>query len=194
MGGEQLMATIPSPATWATGQTPTATDLNTELRDNWGFFANPPRVKVYKSTAIAVTGDTLMTWDTEIYDTDGMWSSGANSRLIAKTAGVYQVELHINWQLINNASPGSRYAAVKLNAAGDSDLDLNLGFQYACDAVRIANSDGSGIPQSSHCSAQILMAVNDYVEAVCGTDFNVNSIVAGAANRTFFGMRWIGTS
>lgn len=200
MGGVELMATVPTPRTWVSGDTPTATELNLDVRDGWGFLANPPRCKVYSTTGHTVTtsgglsNDTTMTWDTEIYDTDGIHSSGSPSRLTCVTAGVYQIVLHVNWNPVNDASPGVRYAAVKLNAGGVADIDTSLTNQIGNDISRLTNSNTS-LPQTNHISLQYLMIAGDYIEAMLGTSFSSQStIVVGAASRTFFAMRWIGTS
>lgn len=199
------MATVPSPRTWTTGETPTATELNTELRDAWNFFANPPRVKVYRASAQSVTGDVsgnstdiLMTWTSEIYDTDGMFSGSVgtpSSRLTVVTAGIYQVMLHVNFTPLNDSSPGCRYTAIKLNASGVADLDASGEQlkQIGNDVVRLTNSNTS-LPQTSHVSLQMYLAQGDYIEACIGSSFNggQNTLVSGAETRTFFGMRWMG--
>jgi hypothetical protein len=197
------MVAVPSPRTWTDGETPTATMLNTELRDAYAFFANRPRVKVYRSTAQTITtsggvsNDQVLTWTHSIYDSDGMFNAArtggsSDSRLTAVTAGSYLIMLHVNWDPINDASPGSRYAAVKLNANGDNDIDTNLNTQIGNDITRLTNSDTT-LPQTNHISLQYYLGAGDYVEAMIGTSYNSqNTLVTGAEQRTWFGMRWIG--
>lgn len=203
MGGGFLMANIPSLTTWAPGDTPTAQKLNKDLRDAYSFLANPPRAKVYHTTGQTITAtgtvsnDTVMLWNTKIYDNDGIFSGSIgspSSRLTARTAGCYQIMLHIDWDRINQSSPGNRFTAVKLNANGDNDLDTNLTQQIGNDIARITNSDNF-LPQTSHISFQYFLSVGDYIEACVGTSYSSQGTVgAGLADRTFFGMRWISAS
>lgn len=190
------MATIPSPRTWTSGETPSAVQLN-DLRDAYGFLMNPPRVKVYSTTGQSIDNtDTLLTWDAEIYDSDGMHSTVTNpSRLTAVTAGVYEIVLHLNWEIFNNANPGNRYTMVKVNGAGDSDFDVDLAPQIGWDTVMITPSNAT-IPQTNHLSVHRFLNAGDYVEASAHNSITTarQTIVSGAAQRTFFAMRWIGAS
>lgn len=209
MGGGELMATIPSPRTWTNGEEVLESYLDTDVRDGWRFFTNPPRVKVYNSTGQTIasgapsnTADTLATWDTDVYDTDGMHNPASNaSRLNVVTAGAYQVVCHINWAIDNQISDathgsGNRYLAIKLNAAGSTTM---TGFPdtsvLAEDIYHCGVSDAIG-PVTSHCSFQAAFSVNDYIEVILGHSsvLSTSTIVGGAASRTFFAMRWIGTS
>lgn len=207
MGGVELMATIPSPKTWHNGDEVLETHLDTELRDGWRFFANPPRVKVYSTTGVTLAGSasgsnfTLMTWDTEVYDTDGMFNISPNpSRLTAVTAGAYQVVLHVNWTVDNSVSnstvgPGNRYSSVRLNDTTNADPTVNTTSQIGTDIAHILPSDSLG-PQTSHISFQRFFNAGDYITAVVTTSSTQSNttIVSGQASRTFFAMRWIGTT
>ena len=207
MGGVELMATIPSPRTWTNGEEVLETYLDTDLRDGWRFFTNPPRVKVYNSTGQTLAGSasginhTLMTWDTEIYDTDGMHSTSSNTgRLTAVTAGAYQVILHVNWSIDNSVSnisvgPGNRYSSVHLNDTTNADPTSNPTRQIGTDISHMLPSDGLG-PQTSHINFQRFFTAGDYITAVVTTSStqSVTTIVSGQPTRTFFAMRWIGTT
>jgi hypothetical protein len=193
------MAVVPNPRTWSPGETPLASQLNTELRDSWAFFTNPPRCKVYSTTGQTITTgtDQLMVWNTEIYDTDGMFAANrtggsSDSRITIVTAGIYQVMLHLNWTAVNDSSPGNRYVGIKLNQSGSATLQSGLTSIIGNDASRINNSNTS-IPQTSHISMQMYLAQNDYIEAIVGTTFSgVTTVSSGAESRSFFGARWIG--
>lgn len=58
-----------------------------------------PRVSVYKAGGSAPASGvaTIVTWDTEEYDNDGMWSTLAPTALIASTAGLYDVTAWGTW-------------------------------------------------------------------------------------------------
>jgi hypothetical protein len=207
MGGVKLMATIPSPRTWTNGEEVLESLLDQELKTNWNFFANPPRVKVYNTTGQTIlaavgtaTQDQLLVWDTEVYDTDGMHSTSVNtSRLTCVTGGAYQVILHLNWSLDNQISdathgPGNKYTSVRLNNAGGVTPTVNQNSYLGTDIAHILPSDGLG-PQTSHINFQCNLVAGDYIEAVASTSSFANTvtIVSGQPSRSFFAMRWIGT-
>lgn len=201
------MAIIPSPRTWTNGEDVLETYLDTELRDGWRFFTNPPRVKVYNTTGQTLaasaggTNHTLLTWDTDIYDTDGMHNPSSNpSRLTAVTSGAYQVVLHINWAIDNSVStstlgPGNRFSSVHLNDTTNADPTVNPTFQVGTDIAHILPSDGLG-PQTSHIEFQRFFTAGDYITAAVTTSStqSVSTIVSGQAARSWFAMRWIGTT
>ena len=188
------MATIPSPRTWSTGDTPTDTQLNTDLRDAYGFLMNPPRVKVYSNAgqSFATSEGIITNWDTQVYDSDGMWSSGAASKLVAVTAGWYEVILHLNWEVYNNSNPGNRFAAVKKNAASDPDIDAGGRAAIVGEDSQFL-SPSSSDPQTNHICTIVRLSAADYLEAVAYNTVSTSRsiIVSGVPAETFFGMRWM---
>lgn len=205
------MATIPSPRTWQDGEEVLEAYLDKDLRDGWRFFTNPPRVKVYNSIGQTVnaavgtsTQDIVLLWDTEVYDSDGMFNrarlgGSSDSRITINTAGCYQVVLHINWSIDNQVSdsthgPGNKYAAVKLNASATASLGGTQTTQWGTDISHILPSDSVG-PQTSHISFQMFLAQGDYLEAMTGTSSFANTqTISGGAIRTIFAARWLSVS
>lgn len=190
------MATIPTPRTWTPGETPTGQQLNTDIRDGFGFLMSPPRVKVYNSIGQSINqAITLLTWDTEVYDSDGMHSTSSNtSRLTAVTAGVYEIVLHIDWQKVNNSNGGNRLSAIKLNAAGDTTFTTTA--EIGGDYIFIPTSDSTA-PQTNHLSIHRFLNAGDHVEAIVLPTFGsaVSTIPsAGQGAMTFFAARWVSAS
>lgn len=190
------MATLPSPRTWASGDNPTATQLNTDIRDGFSFLLNPPRVLVYRSAGQTSSGsETLLTWDREIFDSDGLHSTSSNtSRLTVVTAGVYEVVLHIDWAVTVDASPGNRFATVQKNNAGGTTPGsaTEIGSDYITGALSNASN-----PEVNHLVFQHLFSAGDYIEALARcTDAGGRSTVSagGSEHLTYFGMFWMGTS
>jgi len=75
-----------APATWAAA-----------VKAGLDFQANPPACRVGNSAnqSIPNTGDSVVTFNTEAYDTDGMHSTVTNtSRITLNTAGLYEVIFH----------------------------------------------------------------------------------------------------
>lgn len=101
------MAVIPAPATFVAGTAPTDVNLNS-LRDGINFLLNPPRVLLTNSAAQSVAsggGGTSLTFDTEVYDTDAMHSTAANTdRITINTDGTYMVSMSARTQF-NSAGP-----------------------------------------------------------------------------------------
>lgn len=68
--------------------------LNEQWIDNIAFLANPPACRVWNNAAITIpdAGMTLMTYNSERFDTDSMHSTSVNtSRITFNTAGLYLV-------------------------------------------------------------------------------------------------------
>lgn len=196
------MATLPSGRTWATNDEPTAAQFNKDLKDAWAYFWNPPRVRVYRSTQQTVAGGlpanlTLLTWTSETFDTDGMFSGTVgtpSSRLTVVTAGIYEVCLHIEWEPVNNADAGHRMVCVNKNYNGATIVATSAEIGY--DSAMIANNDSTGAPQTSHLTFLHPFSIGDYIEATAynsGTPDTDTHWGSGAPNRSTFGMIWLGT-
>lgn len=80
----------------------------------------PPSVRVEGAAATTVaSGSTVaVIFGTEVWDTDGMWSSTANTRLEINTAGKYLVGGHVRI----TESTGGTYRAVTIRKNGAVDL------------------------------------------------------------------------
>jgi len=111
------VAVIPAPATFVAGTAPTDANLNS-LRDGINFLLNPPRVLLTNSALQSVPSgvSTVLTFDTETYDTDAMHSTVTNpDRITTVTAGLYTVSLSAPTQF-SSAGP-ARQMRVHQNGA-----------------------------------------------------------------------------
>lgn len=191
------MATLPSGRTWVTNDEPTAKMFNTDLRDAYAFFWNPPRVRVYRATSQTIPSSgvsaTLLTWDTETFDSDGMHASGSPSRLTVVTAGIYEVTLHMEYQVRNVVDNGHRFVAVHKNNA--SAVVFGSANEIGYDHAIQADNDTSGAPQTNHLTFLHSFAAADYIEATCYSTCNTTVATHEvSADRTFFQMIWLGTA
>lgn len=196
------MAILPNPHTWQDEEEVTAVKLNADLRNSLQFLLNPPRVSVWSDTGVSVRregeelggGHALLTWNQVKFDSDAMW--GVNtSRLTVKTAGFYEVILHVEWQTLNDSEPGNRYAAIKKNGSGSTSMGTSA--EIATDMIYIKVSSSVGEAQINHVSCHHWFDVDDYVEGVVRntTTNTLLTIPSGqSASLTFFAMRWIGAS
>lgn len=93
--------------TWASGDTLTAADMNTYVRDNGRWLSGnatggSPQVRVYNSANINVSGSTdeTLTFNSERFDVGGLHSTTTNTgRLTVPSggAGLYLVFAHVIW-------------------------------------------------------------------------------------------------
>jgi hypothetical protein len=191
------MADIPNPRTWVTNDEPTATMLNAQLRTPYNdFFWNPPRVMVHHSAGQSLASGTftLLTWDTEWFDSDGMHSTSTNpSRLTCITAGIYEIHLHIEWESIDDADAGHRFASVNLNNSGGTTPLTSA--EIAWDHQIVSDNDSTGAPQTTNIAFLWPLTASDYVEALAMQTSAVDPLdtVHVAAARTTFGAVYMGT-
>lgn len=90
-----------TPVTFVAGDVLTAAQMNTQVRDNVSFLANPPACRVFHSVAQATTSGSaaVCAFDSERLDTDNMHSTSVNNgRITFNTAGLYYVQALIRWQ------------------------------------------------------------------------------------------------
>ena len=77
---------------------------------------DPPRVKVTRTTDQTITSgaESTITWDSEVFDTDDMWTSTSSTRITFKTAGLYLVTAAFNF---DTNSTGRRYGLLRFNGS-----------------------------------------------------------------------------
>lgn len=73
--------------------------MNTHVRDNLTFLGRPPSVRVTRSTSQSIANNTwtAISWNTEGYDTDSMWSSTAGNRIEINTNGKFLVTSSVDF-------------------------------------------------------------------------------------------------
>lgn len=79
--------------TFTSGAILTAAQMN-QIGTNSNNYRVPPACEVYRTSNLTgYTSNTLITWQAERYDTDGMWASGASVTI--QTAGIYAVTFNV---------------------------------------------------------------------------------------------------
>jgi len=88
-----------TPPTVSTGDTWTAAQHNTYLRDNFEYAVKTFHGVLVRCTTTPATAPTAVPWDTEVYDTDAFHDGGANTRLTvpAGLGGYYMVYAQVRW-------------------------------------------------------------------------------------------------
>jgi hypothetical protein len=153
-----------TPKTWSTNEVVTAANANTHWRDNLSFLGSPPSCAVSHSTSPLVSDSTftVMSADTELFDTDTMHSTVSNtSRITATTAGRYELKVTMRFG-INGA--GSRIIAYRINGGSN---------------IQIASYPNAGAQETVISGWDtVVLAATDYVEALAwqnvGGNLNVN--------------------
>jgi hypothetical protein len=114
------MATVPATQSFLAGEKVTAAKLIAAAKTPLDFLMNPPRCNAYSGTGIATATSTatLVTFDSEGWDTDSMHSTASNtSRITINTSGQYLVNFYARFP--PNAT-GYRMLNLRLNSAGSS--------------------------------------------------------------------------
>lgn len=115
-----------TPHTISVGELVTVDTMNDEWGGNVAFLANPPACRVYNNANISVTDNTLtlVTFNSERFDTDTMHSTSVNTgRLTFTTAGLYMVGFHGRFPAGNDYSAAGAY----IRANGSTYLAVNSG-------------------------------------------------------------------
>lgn len=130
-----------------------------------------PAARAYHNAAQTINNaaETVLTFNTEVHDTDGIHSGG--SRLTCKTAGKYHIT--VNCEFVPNGN-GQRWVTIRKNAAAGT---------YNCIDRRPGHSTISTL---LHASVDLDLNVNDYVEAVVYQDSTISlNVEAGGASIPF---------
>lgn len=152
---------------------PVATDIN--------VLANPPLAKMTNSTGISITNNTptMLTWDTETFDTVNGHSTVTNtSRYVAQTgyAGYYQVRATVVWAA--NAT-GVRFLCFYVNGA---QVPAS-GEQILCAAATIL---------SINAETTVFLNAADYVEvSVTQTSGGALSTSQATGLQSRFEVEWV---
>lgn len=133
-----------TPRTWVTGEIPTASQFNTDLRNNQNFLLNIPRVRAVNAgyTLYFYNGVYNLFTTGKLYDTDNMWLSNSNFVLLINTDGLYR--FGSSWAHLSHNGHGLRENKCSI-------WDETLGI-YTGEAFRINYDLGvHGGSENQHC-------------------------------------------
>ncbi len=139
----------------------------------------PPAVMVVRTSDLSsYTGDTAITWNSSIWDTDTMFTSGTNVTI--NTAGIYIVTLNVYWQATATVSIANANFALNGNSV-------------------VGNYSGttSGTAGWGNSSMLMNLSVSDVITGRVGFAGGSAYIVKGNAasqfnQQTRMGLSWIG--
>lgn len=170
------------PRTWLLGETPTAVQLNQELRDNELSLRgmNDLAVKVFRTSnqSISSSGaNSVVTWQSSVWNIGSMWSSSTNpTRFTVPTTGIYQLAANIPW---TNNGTGRRRLAWRPNG-GSITYDMQ-------------HQESTGVDT---CNGSDLISLNagDYVEIIVSQDSGgALSVLGGTEQNASASLRLVAT-
>lgn len=172
------MGSVPTPRTFVAGEIETAAYLNS-LGQVLTFLQNPPRCSIWNNAAantLTSGSGAAVSFDSELYDTDGMHSTTAStSRITAQTPGLYEIKANIDF---GNNSTGTRQIAIYKNGAAvafDSD-----GAMAAADVLFLAK--------------EVYLAAGDYVECWALQTSGANLTLPTGSSVLWMSARWVAVS
>lgn len=180
-----MAKTYTAPTTVAAGDALTASLYNTYVGTNVANLIVPPLLRLERGTtqSIANATDTFITWPTEVFDTDGMYTATSDT-ITAQTAGIYQVNVCMTFDS---------------NGTGVRVLSLCKNTVLATDGTkRIASVTQSSLTNGAQgilcCSTIIELAATDTIKAhvyqTSGGALNIGT--AGSPLQTSISMAWLG--
>lgn len=114
----------PVPDTWVSGQTITADWLNRNIRDPQSFLAYAPTTTVYRNATQSLTTavNTNVTFDTEVVDTDNMFTS-PSANITIQRPGLYEIQ---TCAIFASSSAGA-IRALHIDVNGNHTYSMNAG-------------------------------------------------------------------
>ena len=165
------------------GEVYTASAHNVIVTDVNNFIV-PPMVRLKKTTTQSLTSSTwtYVQWD-EDFDTDNMFSSGANTEIVFDTAGVYMVSTVVRF---NTNGTGIRLLSAAKNPTSASFTDTFMGSWAPAYA---------GAETVLSCSSLVSLAAGDKIRVMVfqssGGALTIGAIPS-YTNDTHFSAVWVG--
>lgn len=182
------MPAIPNPVvTWSVNDTPTDVYFNSNIRTAINLFTNRPNCLLRNDTNLSVPNVTwtLVTWDIEVRDSEGLHGTANPSRIIAVTPGRYNVAAQIRWAA-QSSNTGGAGVQIRLNSAGSA-----TGGTAVAISSRHGDSSAAANP-SSAVNADVLMNAGDYVECFVWHSVGSTTTVNHADDKgTQFSAVWV---
>lgn len=170
-----------NPSTRASGYVVTAANWNQDVVANTEFLARPPSVRVRRAAALAIVenGWEEVTFDTESWDTDTMWSSTAATKVFARTAGKYLV--CVTGGVDASTGGTGRGIGVRLNSTSGNP-------EFACTG---RESPGGAFSAWPAASGMVSLTTGQYVQLVIYQDHSTTLNTNTADGKPTLSMIWM---
>ncbi len=175
----------------AAGDVATAAAWNVITNDVIAFRNNsgvvPPAIRLERQTtqSIANTTDTFVTWPTEVFDTDGMYTATSDT-ITAQTAGIYQVNVTLEFAA---NSTGFRVLSLCKNTVLPTD-----GTKRISSNVAQAAQGGANTVLSCSCIISLVPTDTIKVHVFHSAGVSLNIAATTAPNQTTFSMAMLGAT
>lgn len=191
---------VPVLRTWFTGEVANAAELNANIRDPLQFFLNRPYLFLTNTANVSIpaSASTLLSWNTELADTDGMHNTLSNpARVTVVTPGLYDIEVLLLFAGTATTDSTSRAVQIRLNAGGSSTGGTRITDNRSTSATSAITGQTDTIESTVQVSAYQFLNIGDTVEFFAFQD------TAGALNLlcqasgdmwTYATMRWVASS
>jgi hypothetical protein len=168
-----------SPRSWVSGETVTSTILNTHVRDNLNAIVSPPYAYIRATTATSVGGSASanISFNTEIVDTDNLYTSASPTRLTIATAGLYMLA-------------GGYSLALSAGALANARFRVNGGLLQHSGTSVICGATGQNATLSLTCFYRL--SVGDYVELASFSNGSAVNTFVSQGDTAFMQVRWMG--
>jgi hypothetical protein len=178
------MATVPATQSFLAGEKVTAAKLTAATKTPLDFLLNPPRVNAFATAGtVCPTGiSTLITFDGEAWDTDGMHSTTNPSRITINTPGQYLVSIYARFPI--NAT-GYRSLNLRLNSGGNSGAGSTLS------TISVAPTPGSATTMVTR-TLELTCNAGDHYELFASQSSGANMTLDVGQRVTAMEFRWLG--
>ena len=168
-----------TPRSWSAGETVTSTILNTHVRDNLNAIVSPPYAYIRATTATSVGGSAYanISFNTEVVDTDGLYTSASPTRLTIATAGLYMLA-------------GGYSLALTAGTLATAHFSVNGGLLPHSGTSVICGATGQNAGLSLTCFYRL--SVGDYVELATYSNRTAVNTYTSNGDIAFMQIRWMG--
>jgi hypothetical protein len=144
------------------------------------------RVTKSTSTVLAASTPTVLTWDTVLNNSNGVYSGGSPTRLTAITGGWYALAASISW---NTLSFTTTTWSLKARKNGSTIVGQDLFFSGGAFVVAI-------FPEQNKVNELVYLNAGDYIELIAETTepSNRNTIVSSSQYSPIFSLGLIQTA
>ena len=169
-----------TPGTAVAGDVLTAARWNSDVRDNTNFLYQVPSVQVRRTSDLtSYASNTAITWQSEAWDTDSMWSSGTDVTI--KTAGIYLVTFKGR---ANGSATISRIVARTFKG----------GLEFAEVEATVVSAVSSNFVSTAITKCNVNDVITASVLFSGGSNYVVDGNASEASDQTSLTVTWIGSA
>lgn len=172
-----------TPATWSAGEVPTASKLNTHLRDNLTFLHTLHGARAYKGSTQSIStnageGFTALTFVDETFDSDSIHSNSSNTSRFTIPSGMDGF-----WYF---------HGQIEYASGGGNQRDANLRYDGATLFAKTRIPPPSGVVARVSVTGIVYLTAAQYVELGANQDSGGNLNVDAGSELSFLECYYLG--